>query len=99
MCLSIANGTLFYVINEFPILFGCTMVINDQINYDHSQESVFNGTCSHFPFSQVSVFAACVALYKCSTEAQQQGVLVWENAQFRYMLPVSNARLGISAYV
>lgn len=57
------------------------MVINDQINYDQSQESVFNGTCSCFPFSQVSVFAACVAPYKCSTEAQQQGVSVWENAQ------------------
>ena len=38
--LSVANGTLFYVIHEFPILFVCPMVINDHVKYDQSQESL-----------------------------------------------------------
>lgn len=38
--LSVANGTLFYVINEFPILFVCTMLINDHNKFDQSQESL-----------------------------------------------------------
>lgn len=38
--LSIANGTLFYVINEFPILFVYTMAINGRVKYDQLQESL-----------------------------------------------------------